>query len=377
MDPIVLYRRLSPVFRQFLVFGLLLAVGIVLHAKLGHSGLPFVFAVTAAMNTANPNLFDVVRQKNPNGGGLLNLIEALSLLTPFVEDATWIECNNGTFHRINTRNVLPTPSYRVLNQGVLAKKSKTQQVDETTSILPDASKIDVALIKLNGPEYRVREVSGHMMGMINKVESDVFYSSTATAPKQFEGLAPRFAASTATPAGAQVLKADAAAAGGDQSSVFLIGWGPHAVHMVYPTGASGPIAHKDYGEVVLDDGTGSGALLPMYFDWFEWYPGLAVEDYRYACRLGNIDTSNLSSTGTSIIEGMIKQFHQVQYRDKSVRWAYYGPRTVGTFLHLQARAGVTQSTLKIEEIGGNPITKFLGIPFRETDGLVSTESVLS
>lgn len=331
----------------------------------------------AGLSTANPNLFEVIRQKNPSGGGLLPLIQALSLLTPFIEDATWIECNNGTFHRVNTEVALPTPSYRVINQGAAPTKNGTQQVDDTTSILPDASQIDAALIEMNGAEYRVQQVASHMMGMINKIESDVFYSSTATAPKQFEGVAPRLAASTGTPAGNQVIKCDAAAAGGDQNSVFLLGWGPRAVHMIYPKGASGPIKHTDFGKIVVDDGGGTGKKLPVWFDWFEWFPGLSVEDYRYICRLCNIDTSALSSTGTNLLEGMIKQFHQVQYRDKSVRWNYYGDRTIGTYLHLQARAGVAQSTLRIEDIGGNPVTKFLGVPFRETDGLVPTESVLA
>jgi hypothetical protein len=57
------------------------------------------------------------------------------------------------------------------------------------------------------------------------------------------GLAPRLDATTATPAGAQIIKADAAAAGSDQASIVLVGWGPKGVHMIYPEGIPNAADH--------------------------------------------------------------------------------------------------------------------------------------
>ena len=38
---------------------------------------------------------------------------------------------------------------------------------------------------------------------------------------------------------------------------------------------------------------------------------------------------------------------------------------------------VKNSTLTIEMVGGKPITYFLGVPVRETDALISTETTVS
>lgn len=375
MNPIRYFRRLSADQRLFALVASVMLVALVLYAT-GIAGPGVLFlAVTAALPTTNPTLADVVRQQAPDGS-LLPIVEALTKMRPFLEDATWIECNNGTFHKVNTRNVLPTPSYRLLNQGVAATKSATQQVDETTSILSDKAQVDASMVRAFGPEYRTREIAAHMQGLLNQVEGDVFYSSTKTTPKQFHGLAPRFDASAGTPAGNQILKVDATASGSDQASMWLIGWGPHAVHMIYPSGTSGGIMHKDLGELLIDDGTGTGNTFPGFVDWFDWFPGMAVEDYRYAARGANIDTGNLTNSGTSIIDSSIDMLYQVQYQDSSVRWAWYVPLLVARFLHHQAQ-NKASTTLTIDTVEGKPKVSLHGIPVRVSNGLLITESVVT
>jgi hypothetical protein len=172
----------------------------------------------------NPNLADAYRERAPNGG-LLPLVKALEQLYPFVKTATWIECNDGTRHKMLSENALPTPTYRGYNEGVAASKDKTQIVSEVTAMAASISKIDVELVNLNGPEWRARRVAQHMRGQLFDLESKCFYSSTKTSPKQFHGLFPRLDATTNTPGGNQVLKTDAAASGNDQASVALLGGG--------------------------------------------------------------------------------------------------------------------------------------------------------
>lgn len=375
MNPIRLYRGLSADQKFYAFVALTLVVATVLYF-LGHKSAGLM-AVVAATGTSNPTLLDVIRQQGRDGS-LLPIIESLTKLRPFLADATWIECNNGTFHRVNNRNALPAPTYRQLGQGVTGTPSRTQQLDEVTSILSDKFTVDAGLVRLNGPEYRVREVAGKLQGMMNQIEGDVFYSSVKTSPLQFHGLAPRLDSSTGTPAGNQVIKVDSSASGSDQASMYLLGWGPQAVHMIYPTGASGAILHKDLGELLVDDGSGTGASYPGFIDWFEWYPGLAVEDYRYVARACNLDISNMVYTNTEIVDASIDLLHQVQWQDSSVRWAYYAPRAIVKFLHHQAVNAVKTSTLRLDDIAGEgPVLKLNGIPVRMTDGLLTTESIVS
>jgi hypothetical protein len=89
-----------------------------------------------------------------------------------------------------------------------------------------------------------------------------------------------------------------------------------------------------------------------------------------------IDATKIALGTSPIIEAMVTAYHQLK-DTKTGRLAFYCNRAVGTYLHLQALSAVKNSTLTISEVGGRPVTTFLGIPVRETDSILSTESVVS
>lgn len=371
MNPIRFYRGLSSEQRFYVSTALLLAAVFLLHG-LGIGGHGVLLAVTVANATTNPTIADLIRQRAPNGS-LMPIVESMSKLTPFLQDATFIKCNFNGFHRVNRRNALPAPVRRRINKGVPGTKSGTQQVDEVTTKLSDKSTIDVAEIAMmGGPEYRAREVAGHMMGFEQQVESDLLTGSIGADPDGIDGIETRLSATTNVPAGNQLIKVDAAPTGSDQASIILAGWAPHGVHAIYPDGAPGGLNHKDYGEVANGGSDGTNTF-PAYIDWFEWDHGLAIEDYRYVARASNIDTGNILSTGSNILDAMITLFHRCLTADGSARWGYYMPRFIAELLHKQARNNTTQSTLRIEEIGGQRITTFLGIPCRTADLMTIAE----
>lgn len=329
----------------------------------------------AAANTVSTTLAEVVRQQAPDGS-LLPIVESMEKLAPFLEDAVWVQCNNGTFHRMNRRTALPAPTRRRVNQGIPSSLSSTNQVDEVTTQIATKVTVDEDIITMNGPAYLAREVAGHMMGHVQQVEGDLLSGSLATDPDAIDGLETRLSATTNSPGGGQVVLVDAAPAGNDQASAVLIGWAEHGVHAVYPKGMPGGIAHRDFGlqPDAISDGTNTA---PGFVHTFKWDYGLAVEDFRYCGRAANIDTSAISLTGTNVITAMVTLHHRCNTRDKSARWAYYLPRRLAEFLHQQARSGVTNSTLQIQDIGGQPITTFLGHPVRTADLLTITESIVA
>jgi hypothetical protein len=377
MNPIALYRGLSPTMKWVLQTVFLVAI-IVLA---GHFAGPHVALAVTALSTTNPTLSDAYRERNPKGG-LLPIIKSLEQLYPFVKDATWMECNDGTRHKILSENALPTPTYRGYNEGVAASKDRTQVVAEVTAMAATMSKIDVDLVKLNGAEYRARRIGQHLRGQLFDLESKCFYSNFQTSPKQFHGLFPRLSATTLTPAGNQVLKIDAAPSGNDQASVALVGWGPESVYMCYPEGSTAGVDHKDMGEQIVKDAGGTNEFLG-YVDWIQMTGGFAVANYRYVGRACNIDTSAISGTGTNVLDAFDALYDQCETSDTSVRWVYYVPRTLRKYARLQAKNAIKNSTLSIEMIAdagtGRP-TPFLmanGIPVRASDGLTITESVVS
>lgn len=337
---------------------------------------------TAALSTTMPTLLDAIKRKNPDGTEA-KIIELLKARDPMLEDMVVLECNGDDGHLLTQRTSLPSitaANWRAINQGVPIAKSTTGQLTEVCGCLETYSAIDKALVDRNGPGFRLSEDAGHLMALKNEINTGLVYHSTLSAPRKFMGLAPRYAATTGT-AGSQIILADSGASGNDQTSVWGVVWGDGSVNVRYPKGTSGGVTHEDKGQMTWDATDSTLAVRKVfeaYVSHFKWELGLVVEDWRQAVRVGNIDTSALVSdaaSGADVIESMIRAYHKL-FAPSAGRLAWYCNRTVGTYLHLQA-LNKTSNTLTIENVGGKPVTFFLGAPVRETDAITDTESVLS
>jgi len=336
---------------------------------------------TTANSITNPTLHDALREKAPNGGAL-KLIESMRARIPLSQYVTWIEANSGLYHRISRQNALPAPVRRRVNQGVASTVMNTQQVDEVTTQLADKGTVDEDLVALNGPTFRMNQVTGHTMAMHQKFESDIIYGSVGTDPDGIDGIIPRLGGSATfdvsdaqalAPGGGQIIDVDgSAASGSDQASILLIGFAPHGVHAIYPGGMPNFLEHKDYG-LQPDGGTDGTNSFPAYVDWWKWNYGLAVEDYEYVARAMNIDVSALSNTGTNIIDALIDLRHKCRVADSSARWVFVAPPEIANKLDHQARSGVTNSTLRIEQFEGAPCVSAFGYPILTCDKMLATE----
>jgi len=328
----------------------------------------------AALNNTFPTLLDMVKRTDPNGA-IATIVETLTQRNTLLQDAVFQEGNLLTGHRFTSRTALPGIAWRRMNEGVAPSKSRTGQVDESCGMLEGNSVVDCAEAELGGNEaaFRASEDMAFVQAFSNELETGMFYHSTKSAPEKFMGLSPRFDATT-NPGGNQIIKADTSASGSDQTSIWLVQWGPETVFGLYPKGGKGGLVAEDMGKQMWDDGTGK--KFRAYVTNWRWQVGLCVKDWRSVCRIANVDVGNLLATGQLITQAMIKAVHRV-YRVGMGRPIFYCNRDVATYLHLQAQNATTNSTLKIENIGGQPITTMLGIPVRETDAILSTEAVVS
>lgn len=333
---------------------------------------------TAANAATNLNLYDLTKRMAPNGSIEPDIVELLKANTPLLEDAVFKTGNLPTGNRVTSRTGLPSLGWRYLNKGVAASKSRTDQYDEACGMLEGWSVTDAALAALNGNvnASRASEDTAFTEAMSTEVETGFFYHSTSSAPEKFQGLSPRYASTTGV-GGKQIILADASASGSDQTSLWLVGWGDRTVYGIVPKGSASGLQFKDHGLRPWDDGT--GALYEAYVGHWSWHVGFCVQDYRYISRIANIDTSALTasgSTGADLIDCAIKAYHKI-HKPSAVRLAWYGNRTLCTYLHLQAKNSTKNSTLTIENTAGQPVTMLLGIPVRQTDGITDTEAVVS
>jgi hypothetical protein len=330
-------------------------------------------------------LADWSKRLDPNGQ-VPKVAELLSQTNEILEDCVFIEGNLPTGHRLTIRTGLPNVYYRTINQGVPVSKSLTTQVDEACGILEARSHIDVELAKLNGntAAFRLSEDQAFLEAMNQTMASAMFYGNPGTDPRQFLGLQTRFNSLSAGN-GANIINANSGASGNTQNSIYLVGWGENTVFCPFPKGTQAGLMHQDLGEESVPDANNN--FYQAYRSLYQWKNGLAVKDWRYVVRIGNITTADLvgqsgtqaSTAATAIINLMSRALDRIPNLGMC-RPAFYANRTIYSMLRVAA-LNRSNSALSIENAMtqfGTPyaLTKFLGVPLRKVDQLLSTEPVI-
>jgi hypothetical protein len=324
----------------------------------------------ATLSTGALTLADWAKRLDPDGNVPV-VAELLNQTNEILADAMFMEGNLPTGHRLTIRTGLPNVYYRQINQGVPTSKSLTTQVDEACGILEARSHIDKVLVNLNGnsAEFRLSEDRAFIESMNQTMADAMFYGNPGTDPRQFSGLATRYALSTAGN-GANILKGGGS--GSANTSIYLVVWGDQTVFCPFPKGSKAGLSQEDLGEG----------------DVFDSNNGLAVKDWRYAVRICNIDTTDLtgqsgtqaSTASTAIINLMSRALDRVPNLGMG-KACFYANRTVYSMLRVAALAK-SNAALSIEQAMtqfGTPysLTRFLGVPLRKVDRLLNTEATVS
>jgi len=324
-------------------------------------------------------LVDWVKRQRP-GGGIDEIIEALAESNPIIKDAAVVEGNLPTGHRTTVRSGLPSVAWRLLNYGVQPSKSTTKQVDDACGILEGYSRVDVDLAKLNGNEaaFRASEDDAFIESMNQTVASSIFYADSAVDPEKFLGLESRYDDSTAANATNII---NGGGTGADNTSMWLITWGPKTCHLIFPKGSKAGITNKDLGEQTVEDAQTPAGLYQAYVTHFQWKLGLTLRDWRYVVRIANIDVSELSDdadTGTDLIRKAIKAYYKrpTAALGNLGRTYWYVNKTLAEYLHSQS-LNKTNVNLSLGEVDGRPVTKLCGVPVRVCDALDIDEATVA
>lgn len=329
----------------------------------------------AVLATTHPTLLDVTKRLDPEGK-IDTIAEILSQTNEILDDMVWLEGNLPTGHRTTIRSGLPTPTWRKLYGGVQPTKSTTVQVTDACGMLEAYAEVDKALADLNGNSaaFRLSEDRAHIEGMNQEFAGTLFYGNEANEPEAFTGLGARFNDQSAAN-GENILTDAATPDGNDNTSIWLVVWGPNTVHGIYPKGSKGGLNMEDKGQVTIENVDGNGGRMEAYRTHYRWDCGLSVRDWRYVVRI-NIDQENLTknaSAGPDLIDLMTQAVELVPSLSMG-RPAFYVNRNVRSFLRRQIANKVSASTLTIEQVAGKHVTMFDGIPVRRCDAITNTEA---
>lgn len=332
----------------------------------------------AALSVTAPTLLDMAKSLDPDGT-IADVVEILAETNEVLTDMAWLEANGIISHRTTIRSGLPTPTWRRLNYGVQPTKGTKVQVTDNIGMLEDYAEVDKALADLHGnaAAFRLQEDRAHIEGISQEIADTIFYGNEGTEPEAFTGLAPRFNSLSAA-------NAENIIVGGgsdtDNASIWLVVWGANTVHGIVPKGSKAGMQMKDLGEVTLETTNGvAGARSQAYRTHYRFDAGLSVRDWRYVVRIPNIDKSLLKadiSTGADLSNLMFQALRRPPSL-KVGRAAFYMARDIETMLFQQTSHKTASSTLKSENVGGEILTSFHGVPLRRCDCLAANEALVS
>jgi len=328
----------------------------------------------ATLAVTHPTLLDLTKRLDPDGR-IAPIVEILNQSNEVLDDMVWLEGNLPTGNRTTIRTGLPSGTWRKLYGGVQPNKSSTRQVTDSCGMLEAYAEVDKALADLSGnvQEFRLSEDRPHIEGMSQDMSTALFFANESTEPEKFTGFAPRFNSLSASNAENII---DAGGSGSDNTSIWLVGWGPNTCFGVVPKGSSSGIKVEDKGQVTIENVDGAGGRMEAYRTHYRWDAGLVVRDWRYIVRICNIDKSDLTkdaATGADLSDLMVRAMELVPNLSVG-RFSFYCSRTIKTFFRRQAINKVKNSTLTIENLAGRSTVMFDGIPIRRADSLVADEA---
>lgn len=245
-------------------------------------------------------LIDIAKSFDPKGNVAV-VAELLNQSNEIVQYMNFIEGNLPTGHKAVVRAGLPTVTLRQFYKGVAPSKSGRATIEDVCAMQEGRNEIDKDLCELNGNSaaFRMSEALAFIESMNQMFSQQIMYGNTTTNKDGILGLAPRYnTISGGGPSAANII--DAGGTGADNTSIWLVVWGPETITGIYPKGSKAGLVQEDLG--LIDAFDSSNFRYRAYADMWQWKYGLHVKDWRYAVRIANVDISDLTGqSGTQAI----------------------------------------------------------------------------
>ena len=321
----------------------------------------------AVSATSHPTMVDYVNRLDRDGK-IADIIEIIRQENQLADVIPWIECNDGDGHRTTMRTGLPTPTWRQLYGGVQPTKSETRQVRDTTGIMHAYAEVDVDLVEANqnSADWLLSENSAFVAGMNEEFMQTFFYGDEATEQEAFTGLSARYSSTTAENKN-NVIKD---LTGTPDTSLWVLGFGPQALHGVYPKGYTMGLKETYKGIDTIEDADGSGGRMEAHRTHYRWACGASLRDWRTCGRI-QVDFADLTknaASGANLYDLMSKMLTRTR-RGMVTNKVIVCNEGVMEFLRLQAKYGTQNSTLSRTELAGREVESINGYPVLLCDAL--------
>lgn len=352
------------------------------------------------------SVYDMVswaKMRAPNGDAS-QIAELLNQSNEMVNDMVWIEGNLPTGCRITQTTGLPITYNRQFNEPVQVSRGQTAQFDESCAIFENWAETDLDILKLWADQgtFLFHQVLRAMESITQSFSQCFWYGDTQVNPKQFLGMTPRYASTSNATAASAMNVISGGGVSSANASIWLLTQSPTSMHGIFPKGSASGIARDSdpeatvYGTNATSGATSGGGLggtrLKVHQDRVQWKAGIALWDWRWCARGCNIDVNNLTAENAAadLVKMMVKLLYCMPSLNTPAvtsgnpmtsfavpgRQSFYMNRTLRQMLHIQA-LNKASNQITFEEIAGQKVLVFQGIPIRNSDQLLNTEAAVS
>lgn len=232
------------------------------------------------------------------------------------------------------------------------------------------------------------EDRAHIEAMSQEMANTIFYGDENVNPRAFTGLTAYYNSTSGVSGdnvidGKNAFSTTAAAVGDDLSSVWLINWGD-GIQGIVPKGSTAGIQVNDLG-VDTVQGTpatnrdGGPGRMQAYVTHYRWDAGLAKRDWRSAVRIANLSqeiagaqsisgTTSVTPAFVTLPELMFQAYVRM-HNQGGGRKVWYMSRPILMKLQQALSRLTSESSLKVDMVGGVMQMSWMGMPLRVCDAL--------
>lgn len=326
----------------------------------------------AALASNYPTLLDLAKMMGPDNQ-VADLAELLTQQNDILKDAVVQEGNRPDGNQTSVRTGIGGATWKKMYGYVQPDKGTQATVIDTCGMLRRVSEVDEDLVKMSGNVGKVlmNESYAAIEAMNQEMASTLIYGNETTEPEAFTGFAPRYNDQSAENA-RNILTSAATPDGTDNTSIWLIDWGP-SVFLTYPKGSKAGLAIEDYGIESKTDS--NGGVLRVYRSMFKWDLGLVVKDWRRVVRI-NFDLEDVIASGATgpVLYNLMAQAIRRMPSSSFTRPVFYMNSDALDAYDLQANNKGTLAFKTVLDAQGQQVDTFRGIPVRRTDAILSNEA---
>jgi len=325
-------------------------------------------------------LLERAKRCGPAGKRIEPVLDVMDKLgvKDFLKDVPYFKATHGLKNRTVRTTSRPASTRRKFYQGVERSATTTQVVWDDVVLFEQRSEIDEDHVDTleNGNVLRGDEDRMHAAGMLEDAVNAFFNDAPTSGSEYIEGFAYR-ANTLSYPGGSTTTLPYCWNNGGSATlgSIYVIDWGPLACHAFYPSVTGGKmgvmgIDVRNKGKEPKADTDSSTATYYIYVTQLKKWCGLAMRDDRRWFRVANV---NCTAGGSNTFnEDILIQALNHSRINKATARMYVNPY-ISSEIDIRAK-DKGNVNLTLQNVFGEPVMTFLGIPIRKLDDTILTAS---